>query len=64
MRRGERQALLYFAEHVRNLRGRYRPRLWWMAVDLLPDPQDWDAPGLFNVARIAESMAYEGRAAK
>lgn len=51
------KALLYFAYRARG-GGRWAWRLWWRAVDLLPDPQDMPPHGPRTWAPVAESMAY------
>ncbi len=52
----ERRALLYLARHLRDLDAPWRHRLWWTAIELLPDAQDMPA-SLYHWAPIAESLA-------
>jgi hypothetical protein len=59
MTKREQKALLYAASLIRRHRSplRYNHRLWWEAIDLLPDPVDMPYPMLLW-ASIAESMAF------
>lgn len=56
----DRRALLFFAQRACYRTRAWHWRLWWRAVDLLPDAQDMPV-GLYAWGYIAESMAMSNR---